>query len=179
MGNAFRECLWKNFGAAIDMLKEAIRLCPEALWQQEKRFYYLSYHTLIFLDFYLSNPVKSFTPLLGYTIADSDKLPAEAVDDVLPDQFYSQQELLAYLAAIRDKCKQQVLLATDEQLLQRWITDNEIELHDLCPAIVKNYTRLEIWFYNLRHVQHHTAQLNVILRQKANLSADWVAQVND
>lgn len=32
MENAFKQCLWKNFGAAIDMLSGAIALCPDEQW---------------------------------------------------------------------------------------------------------------------------------------------------
>ena len=161
------------------MLKEAIMLCPETVWQQEKKFYYLSYHTVIFLDYYVSRPVSSFQPILTYSLTDADKLPPGAVDDVLPDRFYSQKEMLACLVAIRDKCKQLVLLATDGQLMERWIEDDEIEMHGLCPGLVENYTLLEILFYSLRHVQHHVGQLNIILRQKANVAAGWVSLVDE
>ncbi len=94
--------MWKNFGAAIDMLKDSITLCPDELWQSERKFFYLTYHTAIFLDYYLTIPVKNFQPALPYTLMDANKLPEEAIDDVIPNQFYSRQEMLAWLSAIRE-----------------------------------------------------------------------------
>ncbi|WP_207632462.1 DinB family protein [Foetidibacter luteolus] len=179
MQEAFRQCLWKNFGAAIDMLKSAVELCPDELWQNEKKFFYLACHTAIFLDYYLTIPVREFSPLLPFTLVDADKLPPEAVDDVIPNRLYSRQEIMDYLSVARAKCKNLLTLPAADKLNSRWIEDDEINLHGLCPAIVENYTILEILFYNLRHVQHHVAQLNVILRQKAGTAADWVSLADD
>jgi hypothetical protein len=42
MNNILQESLWKNFAAAIDMLKNIITLCPDELWQKEKKFFYMA-----------------------------------------------------------------------------------------------------------------------------------------
>jgi len=178
MNNILQESLWKNFAAAIDMLKNIITLCPDELWQKEKKFFYMAYHTTIFLDYYLTNPVKDFHPDLPYTISDPDHLPAEAIDDVIPNKFYSKEELLVYISSIRDKCKQLIRDTPPENFSTRWITDDEINMHDLCPSLVINYNLLEILLYNLRHVQHHVGQLNLLLRQKANVAANWISQAD-
>ena len=178
MRDLITNCLWKNFGAAIDMLKNAIALCPDGLWKKDRKFYYLTYHTTIFLDYYLTNPVKDFNPNLPYSITDAAKLPPDAIDDVIPDQFYSREEFIIYLSAIREKCKNLIGRASEEKLRSRWIEDAEIEMHGLCPTLVVNYSVLEILFYNLRHTQHHVAQLNMILRQKANEAAPWISHAS-
>jgi hypothetical protein len=59
--------LWKNFAASIDMLKNAVDLCPEDYWKHNKRFYYIAYHTTVFLDYYLTIPPKNFSSALSYT----------------------------------------------------------------------------------------------------------------
>lgn len=41
------------------------------------------------------------------------------------------------------------------------------------------YSVLDILFYNLRHVQHHAAQLNLLLRQKINNAPDYVSMAED
>ena len=176
--DTFKQGLWSNFGAAMDMLKNAIVLCPDELWNREKKFFYMTYHVTIFLDYYLSNPVTSFHPVLPYTITDENKLPAEAIDDVVPDKFYSKQEILDYLSVIRKKCRELITRATEDQLNKRWIEADQTTMHGLCPSIVKDYTVLEILFYNLRHVQHHVGQLNLMLRQKINKAPGWLSQVD-
>ena len=178
MVEAYKQCLWTNFGAAIDMLSAAVSLCPEELWQQRGRFYLLTYHVTIFLDYYLSIPSKDFNPMLPYTLAESDSLPAESVDDVLPNRDYSKIELLTYIALAREKCRGLILYSQGDKLLGQWIQEDEISMHGLCPSLVSNYSVLEILFYNLRHVQHHVAQLNIILRQTINKAPDWVAHTD-
>jgi hypothetical protein len=174
MHHTFKKCLLKNFLAAIDMFKNIIVLCPDKVWKQDKKFFYLTYHTAVFLDYYLSNPVKEFYPSLPYTILDS--LPPEAVDDVIPDKFYTKEDLVEYVSVIRKKCQNLIQHASDEKLDGRWIKDEEISLHGMCPTLVSSYTLMEILFYNLRHLQHHAGQLNLLLRQQANLAADWISQ---
>ncbi len=52
--------LWAQFGGSIDMLENAIRACPDTLWGAAERppFWYLAYHTLFFLDLYLSPSIE-------------------------------------------------------------------------------------------------------------------------
>ncbi len=169
------ECLWKNFGGSIDMLHSAIVLCPDKLWEERGKFFYISYHTTIFLDYYLTVPVRDFQPVLPYSLADPATLPSEAIDDVLPKRAFSKNEVTSYVWSCRDKCENLIRQATADQLKQRWIEHDEISMHGLCPSIVEDYSLLEILFYNLRHVQHHVAQLNYILREKADKAAEWVS----
>jgi uncharacterized damage-inducible protein DinB len=35
---------------------------------------------------------------------------------------------------------------------------------------------LELLLYDLRHLQHHTAQLNLLLRQRTNSAPRWVGR---
>ncbi|HEX9668364.1 MAG TPA: DinB family protein, partial [Thermoanaerobaculia bacterium] len=57
--------LWPQLGAAIDMLENAMDACPEALWgdrSQRPEFWYLVFHTLFFLDYYLADSAEGFAP---------------------------------------------------------------------------------------------------------------------
>ena len=83
--------------------------------------------------------------------------------------------MITALAQIREKCKTLIIHSSEEQLSGRWIREEEIDMHDLCPSIVVDYSVLDILFYNFRHVQHHVAQLNFILRQEMDQAPDWVA----
>ena len=42
-----------------------------------------------------------------------------------------------------------------------------------------NYPILEILLYNMRHTQHHTAQLNMLLRQDINKHIEWSFRAGD
>ncbi len=56
MVQLIKENLWKQFGASIDMLHNAIAMWPDEQWEMKKRFFYIAYHTLVFLEYYLTNP---------------------------------------------------------------------------------------------------------------------------
>jgi hypothetical protein len=169
MINVLQQSLWKQFGASIDMLKNAIEQWPEALWESERRFYYMAYHTVVFLDYYLTMPAGAFVSPLPFTISATGRLPEGAIDDVLPNRIYSKAELLDYLQASREKCRRVLADLMDERVTQRWVEVGG----DM------DYSVLELLLYNMRHVQHHTAQLNLLLRQRTGDAPGWVARVED
>ncbi len=43
--------IWQQFGAAIDMLENAINACPPDLWNNGSRFH--QFHTIYWTDYYL------------------------------------------------------------------------------------------------------------------------------
>jgi hypothetical protein len=154
---------WQQFGAAIDMLENAMIACPETLWSDRTRrpeFWYLVFHTLFFLDFYLSESDKGFAPPAPFTLDELD--PA----GILPDRPYTKRELQPYFEHGRNKCRARIEGLTDEQANQR------------CAFERRDITVLGLLFYNMRHVQHHAAQLNLILRQTIDSAPDWVSKTS-
>ena len=83
---------------------------------------------------------------------------------MLPERVYKKDELLAYLQHGRDKYHSVIAGLDEENITDRWINDR------------KNYCIVEILLYNMRHVQHHTGQLNLLLRQGINDAPKWVSQ---
>jgi len=160
MTATIRESLWKQFGASIDMLENAITLCPDELWNEE-RFWYSSFHCLFWLDYYLTLEPNSFAPPEPFTLSEFD--PSGA----LPERAYSKTEVLSYLQHNRQKCHTLMASLSDEVANQRWINE------------YKNYSVFEITLYNMRHVQHHAAQLNLLLRQEINNAPNWVGQAKE
>ena len=161
MDTATKETLWKQFGAGIDMLENAIVLCKDELWDNDSKFWYIAYHCLFYLDYYLTPDPAGFSPPSPYTLSEFD--PAGA----MPDRVYSKEELLSYLRYGRKKCHDFIAGMTYEMANSRWVNE------------YKNYSILEILLYNMRHVQHHAAQLNLLLRQGMNNAPTWVSQTKD
>ena len=170
MINDIKQYLWRQFGASIDMLQNAITACPEEMLVSNRRFFYTVYHTLIFLDLYLTNPPTNFSSPLPYTLQEEPNIPQGALDDVVPDRQYTRQELLDYLRVLREKCRT-VISALKEDLSERWIEEGDDR--------PRNYAMFELLMYNMRHVQHHTAQLNMILRQEIGQAPGWVSYAKD
>ncbi len=161
MDTATKETLWKQFGASIDMLENAISLCTDELWDNEKKFWYNAYHCLFYLDYYLTLEPDKFSPPSPYTLSEFD--PSGA----MPDKVYSKEELLSYLRHSRKKCHDLIASMTDEIVNSRWVNE------------YRNYSVLEILLYNMRHVQHHAAQLSLLLRQGIDNAPRWVSQTKE
>lgn len=155
----FKEIVWSQFGAAIDMLKNAIVECPDDLWvdrSSKHEFWYMAYHTLFWLDYYLYGSNEGFKPPEPFGLEELD--PA----GVIPERPYTKKELLTYLEHGRRRCRVTIQAMTDQEAMEKY-TFGKVELR-----------RDELLLYNLRHVQHHTAQLNLILRQSADIGSKWM-----
>lgn len=166
MIDIFKHSLWSQFGAGIDALKNAIVMWPEEFWETDTRFFYNAYHCLIMLDYYLTIPFTGdFPAVLPFTFSEPGQQPEGVLGDMVPNRIYKKAEMLSYVIALREKCKTFIDDLTEEQLSERW-TEGPGE-NDM------DYAVPEILFYNMRHVQHHAAQLNMLLRQKIDKAPGW------
>jgi hypothetical protein len=141
------------------MLENAIRACPDRLWGENSNpwaFWYLAYHTLFWLDFYLATSRAEFTPPPGHGMSEMD--PAGA----FPDRVYTKDEILNYLEHCRRKLRTTIDSLTAEQAATPRDTRPELPF-------------VEALLYNMRHVQHHTAQINLLLRQGGVEPPRWVS----
>jgi hypothetical protein len=179
MINTLKQSLWKQFAASIDMLDNAITAWPDDHWGNNKRFFYIAYHSLVFLDYYLSIPPVNFVAILPYTLTGHGNIPEDGVDDIMPNKLYSKQELLDYLQGSREKCRLFIASLTDEKLNEYWINGSGKMDIDLSSINALQFTVFEILIYNMRHVQHHAAQLNLILRQTTNDAPNYVTMAKD
>lgn len=171
MDKSINEILWNQFGASIDMLINVISNCPDDYFETHKRFYYLVFHSTIFLDYYLTIPPSDFSPLLSFTQKVAEDRPIETIDDLIPDKIYEKGEIVAYLKQSRVKGKQIVYALNNRTLNDKFKEgDNPNDM---------NYPILEIILYNMRHTQHHTAQLNMLLRQDINKHMEWSFRAGD
>ena len=160
MDAPWKSILKRQFGASIDMLENAIRACPERVWSDRSRkpeFWYVAYHALFFLDFYLAETDAGFAPPAPFTLSEMDP------SGLMPDRVYTQAELLRYLDHGRAKCVAAIEASTDESDRRR----RGFPWGEVSGA--------ELFLTNLRHVQHHAAQLNLLLRQAIDAAPGWVA----
>ena len=157
----WRDSVWGQCGAAIDSLELAIVACPDNIWGDRSanpEYWYLVYHTLFFLDYSLSDSPEGFAPPAPFNLDELD--PA----GILPDRVYTKAEMRTYLEHGRAKCMRVLETLTDERArAQRKFGSIEGPL-------------AEQLLHNMRHVQHHTAQLNLILRQRTNSAPGWVSR---
>ena len=155
-----RTIIWQQFGAAVDMLENAMLACPDELWSDRSRrpeFWYVAYHTLFWLDLYLSDSAEGFAPPAPFTLDELDP------EGLMPERPYTRDELQIYLEHGRQKCRAKIEALTDEKARQRFRFGR------------RDFSTTELLLYNMRHVQHHAAQLNLILRQTIDSAPGWVA----
>jgi uncharacterized damage-inducible protein DinB len=180
MDPLWRTALWQQFGAAIDMLENALVACPASLWRErvfraqtshpqppeDAAFWSLTYHILFWLDVYLTGSHEGFAPPALFTLNALD--PAS----VFPEQPYTKEELHAYLVHLRQKCQATIAELADEkahhQVAFPWLGGQPMSF-------------LELQLYNMRHVQEHAAQLSLFLGQHAipDEALDWVPWAKD
>jgi len=161
MMDFWRSAIRQQFHAAIDMLANAIEACPDSVWsgQAPRAFWYLAFHVLFFLDLYLSGEDESRfhpPPPFGLTELEDEVVP--------PERAYGRDELLGYLEHCRKK-----LETVMAGMTEAWVRNP-------CPFSYRDMSNGELLLYNMRHVQHHTAQLNLLLRQTTGSAPRWVSK---
>jgi hypothetical protein len=168
----WNECIWRQLGAAIDMLDDAIRNCPDALWIEDlwddpsapglAAYWYLAYHTLFWLEYDLAGADPAFKPRAPFGLEEMD--PA----GLLPPRVYSRAELRDYIAHCRRAGQTTIQSLTDEAAGR------------ICRVGSSGQRPFaELLIYTMRHVQEHAAQLNMFLGQRGGSVAGWVGAAKD
>ena len=158
------QALAEQYGAALTMLENSIKNCDEKLWQDSNREIIISqvvYHTLFFVDFYLSKDRQereSFKGKLG------DDLMGERTDGMRWEKIYTREELLDYAKDIRAKAYTRFKNLS----LQELNSESVFEWH--------GSSVLSSLLYDLRHVMLHVGALHVRLNAVGKESLKWVSK---
>ena len=169
MDDLLKASLWRQFGAAIDYLEDNIDDCPDALWHaclwthpgekpELSQVWYRVYHTLFWLDIYMTGSEEGFLPPAPFTLIEQDD------DGPLPERPYTKDELRGYLDYGRRKCRATIESLTDKSAWRR------------CVFPWGEVSFLEMLLLNMRHVQEHSGQLNLMLGQNGVATADYPTQ---
>ena len=108
----------------------------------------------------MSDTVQGFTPPEPFTLGELDPW------GVLPDRVYTKDEMLNYLEHGRNKCRNAIISLTEDKIGQQ------------C-GFKKDLTVAELLLYTMRHVQHHAAQLNLLLRQQIDDAPRCVSKTKE
>ena len=148
--------LWRQFGAALDALGDALAGCPAELWEARLwedepgqwvaqgfgTFWYVGYHTLFWLDLYLTGAEEGFAPPAPFDLVEMEE------GEKLP-RVYTREELLGYLALCRERCRAAILTLTPEAARR------------ICSFPWGQVPYGELLLYTLRHVVEHSGQLQL------------------
>lgn len=161
MGIIDNGMVWRQFAVAIDGLGAALRDCPDALWEARVwedepgqwvapgfgTFWYLGYHTLFWLDLYLTGAEEGFAPPPPFDLV-------EMVEGETLPRVYTRAELLDYLALCRERCRETILALTPQAAARP------------CAFSWGEVPFGELLLYTMRHVVEHAAQLRMWLGQQ-------------
>jgi DinB superfamily len=154
--------VWRQFAVAIDSFGDALRSCPDELWEQRlwedqpdqwvaagfASYWYLCYHTLFWLDLYLTGAEEGFQPPAPFDLVEME------AHEALP-RTYTRTELLGYFELCRHRCQETIATLTVEQAYR------------ICSFAWGELPFAELLLYTMRHVQEHAAQLHLFLGQRA------------
>lgn len=168
-GATLKEVLKSQYHAALAMLRQTIEQCPEEAWVSQDHcnaFWQISYHTLFFTHLYLQPNEQAFQPWPGQqsNVQHPDGIAGRADPDsslpLVPEP-YTREQVLAYWR----HCDEMVDAAVGA--IDLTSPDSGFSWYD--------ESKLEHQLINLRHVQHHTAQLADRNRAAAGSSTSWVS----
>jgi hypothetical protein len=161
MTNHLKTILTRQFEAALAMLNDCVQKCPPEHWDSpvaKYPFWQVAYHTLCFVDFYLSPSDADFTPH-----PDLHPRGMAELDDEYPSRRFTREELTTYIHLCRQKAIDTLAAETPETLQAP------------CAFTGRPLSRVELHIYNLRHLQHHTGQLSSHLRRlDPTLDPRWI-----
>jgi DinB superfamily len=152
MTDYLKTILTGQFEASLSMLSQCVRLCPPQHWEgriANNTFRATAYHTLFFVDFYLSPRDDEFQ-VRDLHRRGGDERSARVIG--LP-----KEDTIEYLGICRDKLIRTMASETDASLagpsgFSSWFEG-------------LGMSRGELHIYNIRHIQHHTGQLSAYLRR--------------
>ena len=152
-----------QYHASLKMLKQAIEKCPPKMWadpDDKNQFWHLAYHALFYTHLYLSKSASEFKPWKGHREDFEFMGPKPwAPDEPLKiGEPYTKEEILEYWEWCWFFISQQVPnLDLETESGFDWLPMNKLELQ----------------FYNIRHLQQHTGELMERLGQQG-IDGDWV-----
>jgi hypothetical protein len=153
----FQQVITGQFEAALCMLNECVQRCPLEHWEGKianDSFRQVAYHTLFYVDYYLSTGEHAFSLREIHQQGGDERTSAVSLG-------LSKDDTLAYLALCRQK-----MLATVT-------AESADSLQGPSGFARQAFSRGELHFYNVRHVQHHVGQLSAFLRRIDRSTESW------
>jgi DinB superfamily len=161
---AIQHTVARQYRASLAMLRQAIELCPEPLWLSEdhrNRYWHIAYHTVFYTHLYLQPSEADFRAWPKHR-KDSQYLgprPSAPGETRKVEPPCTKAEVIEYLELCRSEVEARV---------------PGLDLAAASGFSWLPFNKLEVQFYNIRHLQHHTGQLADRLRTAAGIGVAWV-----
>ena len=165
MLDTFKTLIENQFEAALCTLNACIDRCPETAWDApvgNHAFCQVVFHTLFYGDLYLERNTETFRRQSFHRDNEHFFGDYEEFEDRAPQSLYAQTSIKKYMEFCRSKVSEVVASETVATLDARsgfaWLECSRAEVH----------------LYNIRHIQHHAAQLSLRLRIDTNEAIPWI-----
>ncbi len=165
MLTTYKQLIADQFVAALCTLNTCVDRCPEEAWEQpvaNYKFCQVVFHTLFYADLYLDRNEESQRAQQFHYDNRRVFRDYEELENYDPTHSYEKTDIHAYLQHCVGKARQVLAAETAESLQQT------VEFPWL------NLSRAEMHVYNIRHIQHHAAQLSLRLRLDYGVDVPWV-----
>ena len=153
--------------AGLEMLKQAVGQCPEALWDSpddSTPTWHLAYHALFYTHLYLQESPQVFAAWAKhraeYQFIGPLPWPPHAPPQI--GEPYTPAEVLEYLAFCQAEVERRV---------------PQLQLEGPSGFEWLPFGRLELQLYSIRHLQQHVGELMERLGRRAGLQFPWVGWV--
>ena len=171
MADYLIKLLLDQFEASLEMLGECVDNCPEEHWESRignAAFWRVVYHTLFFVDLYLSADEASFAPREFHrddaVALDGGDSGSEASQS--EDVPFSKEQITEYIEHCRVKARDTISAETQASLENRsgfpWYPMSRGEHH----------------LASIRHIQHHVGQLSASLIRNTGKGVRWIGKLS-
>lgn len=165
MLDTLEELIADQFEAAFCMLKTCISRCPDAAWDEpvaNLRFCQVAFHALRFADFYLGQNADALNRQPFHRDLEPFFRDYEELEDRVQVLLYDKPSIQTSLEHGRKKAAEVIAAETVEPLT------------DPSGFERRTFSRAELHVLNVRHIQHHTAQLSLRLRIDSQRDIPWI-----
>lgn len=163
----YKQLATSQFLAALRTLQQSIDRCDESTWEAEHIDGTVSqvvFHTLFYADLYLNKGTEGFDEQQFHKEHEDFFQDYEEREDRPPVNFYNQQVSRQYLDFCMEKARDTIG------------SESEEELAGESGFFWRKCSRAELHVYNLRHIQHHAAQLGLRFQLAGGEPLDWVGE---
>ncbi len=161
----FKELVINQYHASLQTLDLCVDKCPKATWQapvHDLSFCQAAFHVLFFTDLYLGHDIESQKAQDFHETHINVFRDYEELQPRKPELMYEQTWIKTYIEHCRNKVTE--------------VIDNETEASLTADQVwwKRTSSRAESHIYNIRHAQHHAAQLILRLRLNHNVEMPWI-----
>lgn len=165
MLDTYKELIGNQFEAALCTLSACIERCAESDWNSpvgNLKFCQVAFHALFYADFYLGPNSDDFRRQSFHREHADFFRDYEEFEDRVQVLLYDKPTIKTYLDFCRQKAADVIAAETAESL------------GGPSGFARRTFSRAELHVYNLRHIQHHAAQLSLRLRLDSQQDIPWI-----